>query len=59
MWVMIVMMGYFGVIKEYEATTAVSPSVTAIEFSSRERCIEAAKFTKKQKYVYNAFCVQK
>jgi len=36
-----------------------SPSITSIEFSSRERCITAAAFTKKQPKVYNAFCVQK
>ncbi len=58
MWIMIVMTSYFGSF-QIQATSATSPSVTAIEFSSRERCIEAAKFTKQQKNIYNAFCVQK
>lgn len=58
MWVMIVMGSYFGGLYS-QGTSAITPSMTTAEFSSRERCIEAAKFTKKQKYVYNAFCVQK
>lgn len=36
-----------------------SPSITSIEFTSRQRCIDAAKFTKQQPKIYNAFCVQK
>jgi hypothetical protein len=58
MWIMIVMSSYFGKFA-YKATTATPIEMTYIEFTSRERCIAAATFTKKQPKVYNAFCVQK
>ena len=50
MWIMIVMTSYI---------TSGSLSITSIEFSSRERCIAAANYTRKQDKIYNAFCVQK
>lgn len=57
MWIMVVMSSYFELGSSGRASSA--PSIAAIEFSTRERCIEAAKFTKKQPKIYNAFCVQK
>lgn len=42
-----------------ETQVRVAPPIIAVEFSSRERCITAAKFTKTQPKIYNAFCVQK
>lgn len=55
MWIMIVMSSYF-----YNGTGGItSSSVTSIEFSSRERCVAAVEFTRKQPKIYNAFCVQK
>ena len=58
MWIMIVMSSYFEI--GANSTNAIaSPATTAIEFSTRERCIAAAKFTKTQPKIYNAFCVQK
>lgn len=57
MWIMIVMSSFF--IEGSSGRSIASPSITAIEFSSRERCITAADFTKKQAKIYNAFCVQK
>lgn len=38
---------------------ATSPNITSIELSSKERCIKAAEFTKKQANIANAFCIQK
>jgi hypothetical protein len=39
--------------------TMISSSMIAVEFSTRQRCLEAVKFTKQQPKIYNAFCVQK
>lgn len=36
-----------------------SPSVTSVEFSSRDRCIRAVQFTLKRSKIQDAFCVQK
>ena len=58
MWVMILMTSWFGD-HEYKATTATPVQVVSVEFSSRERCLAAASFSKKQPKVYNAYCVQK
>lgn len=54
---MIVMSSYFAVGGNGEALA--SPSITSVEFSSRDRCITAAEFTKKQPKIYHAFCVKK
>ena len=59
MWIMIVMSSYLGNHISYDGTTATPISITSVEFSSRERCITAATFTKQQPKIYNAFCVQK
>ena len=58
MWIMIVMSGLLAD-TSFTQGNVVSPAIASIEFSSRERCINAANFTKKQPKVYNAFCVQK
>lgn len=55
---MILMTSYFGNFG-YNGTSAAPIQVTSIEFSSRERCIAAADFSKKQPKIYNAYCVQK
>lgn len=60
MWIMLVMTTYFNAGgSSSSAEVRVSPSITSVEFTSRDRCIKAAEFTKKQPKVYNAFCVQK
>ena len=57
MWVMIVLSSYF--IEGSSGRSLATPAMISVEFSSRERCIEAVKFTKQQPKIYNAFCVQK
>lgn len=57
MWVMIIMTSFFIHGESYRAMA--TPAITSVEFSSRERCITAANFTRKQPKIYNAFCVQK
>lgn len=59
MWIMIVIGGMFGQFQNTEGNSAASTSITAVEFSSRDRCVTAAAFTKQQPKIYNAFCVQK
>lgn len=59
MWIMIVMSNMMGQLNSTNGTTAITTPMISVEFSSRERCITAAKFTKKQQNIYNAFCVQK
>lgn len=59
MWIMIVMSSYFSGDGTSDSQVRVAPPLVAVEFSSRERCITAATFTKKQPKIYNAFCVQK
>lgn len=59
MWIMIVMSSYFNASGTTGTEVRVSPSMAAVEFSSRDRCINAVKFTKQQPKVYNAFFVQK
>lgn len=59
MWIMIVMSSMVGHLNNSSGTTATVLPITSIEFSSRERCITAASFTKKQPNIFNAFCVQK
>lgn len=60
MWIMIVMTTYFSAGGSSSAADArVAPSIIGVEFTSRDRCIKAAEFTKKQPKVYNAFCIQK
>ena len=58
MWVMILMTSWFGDIY-VSSTSAIPVQVVAVEFSNRERCLNAANFSKKQPKVYNAYCVQK
>ena len=58
MWIMIVMTSYFH-LGGVSGSSMTAPSITSIEFSSRERCIAAAKYTRKQEKIHNAFCVQK
>ena len=58
MWIMILMTTYFGD-HQYKATTATPVVVTAIEFTSRENCINAANFMLKKKKVYSANCMPK
>lgn len=58
MWIMIVMSSWYGQ-HEYRASSATPVEMISVEFTSRDRCIKAAEFTKKQPKVYNAFCVQK
>lgn len=60
MWIMIVMSSFIfhdGVTSSPDVVS--SPAITSIEFNTRDRCITAANFTKKQPKIYNAFCVQK
>lgn len=57
MWVMIVLSSYF--IEGSRGRSLTSPAMTTVEFTTRQRCIEAVKFTKQQPKIYNAFCVQK
>lgn len=59
MWIMIVMSSFISGGEHGATQIRVSPSMVAIEFSSRDRCINAVKFTKQQPKIYNAFCVQK
>lgn len=58
MWILIILTNIYtdsaGV-----GRSATSPNITTVEISSRERCIKAAEFTKKQPNISNAFCVQK
>lgn len=58
MWIMILMTNWFGD-HRYNTTSATPVAVVAVEFDSRSSCIEAARFSKKQPKVYNAYCVQK
>lgn len=57
MWIMIVLSSYF--IEGSSGRSLASPAMTTVEFSTRQRCIDAVKFTKQQPKIYNAFCVQK
>ena len=59
MWIMIVMSSWVDSGYSAQSRAMASPSITSIEFSSRDRCITAADFTKKRPKIYNAFCVQK
>lgn len=59
MWIMIVMGSWVDSGWASQSRAMASPSITAIEFGSRERCISAVNFTRKQPKIYNAFCVQK
>lgn len=56
---MIVLSSYFSGGGSSGSDVRVAPQMVTIEFSSRERCITAAEFTKRQPKIYNAFCVQK
>lgn len=57
MWVLIILTNIYSVGMSGNAVT--SPNITTTEISSRERCIKAAEFAKKQPNIANAFCVQK
>lgn len=57
MWIMILMTSYFGTAGN--SAGAASIGITSVEFSSRERCMTAVEFSKKQDKIYHAFCVQK
>lgn len=60
MWIMIVITGFIFHNGHSSSPDVVSsPAITSVEFSSRERCLNAVKFTKQQPKIYNAFCVQK
>ena len=59
MWIMIVMSSWVDSGWASKSHAMASPSIASIEFSSRERCINAVKFTKQQPKIYNAFCIQK
>lgn len=51
MWIMLVITTIYSGGSSY--------NITSVEISSRERCIKAAEFTKKQPNIANAFCIQK
>lgn len=60
MWIMLVVaMNLYCTDGECAMRQGSSPSVTAVEFSSRERCIKAVEFTRKRQKIQDAFCVQK
>lgn len=59
MWILIIVSYYISSDGNSSTNVRVAPSIATTEISSRERCIKAAEFTKKQAYIYNAFCVQK
>lgn len=60
MWIMIVMSSFIYQDGYSSGTsTMTSLGITSIEFSSRERCVKAAEFTRKQPKIYHTFCVQK
>ena len=59
MWVMIVISSFVYSHGASSQDTMISSSMTTVEFSTRQRCVEAVKFTKQQPKIYNAFCVQK
>ncbi|MEG2707447.1 MAG: hypothetical protein RR959_08905 [Erysipelotrichaceae bacterium] len=58
MWIMIVMSSFI-VVGSSNSRAVTSLGITSIEFSSRERCVNAAEFTRKQPKIYHTFCVQK
>lgn len=59
MWIMIVLSSYFSEGGMSDTRVRTTPTMVAVEFSSRDRCIAAVQFTKQQPQIYNAFCVQK
>jgi len=59
MWIMIVMSSFIYQEGGSSRSTMTSLGITSIEFSSRERCVKAAEFTRKQPKIYHTFCVQK
>lgn len=59
MWIMIVMSSWLDTGYASQSRAMTSPAIATVEFSSRDRCLSAANFTKKQPKIYNAFCVQK
>ena len=56
MWVMIVISSFVYSHGGSSQDTMISSSMTTVEFSNRQRCIDAVK---QQPKIYNAFCVQK
>lgn len=58
MWVLIILTSIY-TDSAGSGRSATSPNITTVEISSRDRCIKAAEFTKKQPNISNAFCVQK
>ncbi|QXM18531.1 hypothetical protein Phab24_id085 [Acinetobacter phage Phab24] len=56
MWILIILTNIYS---QGVTGAMTSPNITTVEISSRERCIKAAEFTKKQPNISNAFCVQK
>lgn len=56
MWILIILTNIYDIGIGAKAT---SPNITTTEISSRDRCIKAAEFIKKQPNISNAFCVQK
>ncbi|AND75464.1 hypothetical protein FDH01_gp158 [Acinetobacter phage vB_AbaM_ME3] len=61
MWIMIVLSSYFpsGSNTNPNNSERLAPQMLAVELSSRERCIQAAQFTKQQPKIYHAFCIKK
>lgn len=58
MWILIILTNIYSD-SAGSGRAVTSPNITTVEISSRERCIKAAEFTKKQPNISNAFCVQK
>lgn len=59
MWILIILTNIYGVGVGSSGSAVTSPNITTVDISSRDRCIKAAEFTKKQPNISNAFCVQK
>lgn len=59
MWILIILTNIYGAGVDSSGRAVASPNITTVELSSRDRCIKAAEFTKKQPNISNAFCVQK
>lgn len=58
---MIVISSYFpsGSNVDPKHVKRLAPEMLSVELTSRQRCIAAVEFTRKQPMVYHAFCVQK
>lgn len=56
MWILIIVTS---IVSSGSGPKSTSPNVTAVEFSSKARCLQAAEMTLRQRDISNAFCVQK